>query len=92
MIVNCNLFLNGFGVWDLENDPSCLYLRSVIDVPSFLFPLPFLGRLVPQAGMIPAEVNTTFKSVRVLTLGCHSTVNNNNNVHFSLKCVLFILP
>lgn len=69
---------------------SHFHLWSVYDVPSFLFHLPPLGRLTPQAGMIPAEDISTLKSVRVLALGCQSTIDND--VSFSLKCVLFISP
>jgi len=48
------------------------------------------GRLTPQAGGVPAEGTPTLKSVGVSTLDCQKTVNND--VHFSLECMIFILP
>jgi len=77
-------------IWHLENDCSYFHLRSVTNTPSSLLCLPPLGRLAPQAGMVPAEGTPTLKSVGVLALGCQSTIDND--VPFSLKCVLFILP
>ena len=64
---------------------------STLDRPLMLqtlLRLPLLGRLAPQAGMVPAEGIPMLKSVEVLTLGCQSTIDND--VPFSLKCVLFI--
>jgi len=48
----------------------CSSLWSVVITLSFLLCLPPLGRLVAQAGMIPAKDTPTIKSVKVLTLGC----------------------
>ena len=77
-------------VWGLENNCSCLYLRSVTDAPSSLLHFPSFDRLAPHARVVPAEGTPTLKSVGVLALRCQSTVDND--VPFSLKCVLFILP
>jgi len=49
-----------------------------------------LGRPAPQAGLVPAQGTPTLKSVGVPVFGCQSIVDND--VPFSLKCVLFILP
>jgi len=49
-----------------------------------------LGHPAPQAEVVPAEGTPTLKLVGVSVLRCQSTVDNN--VHFSLKYVLFILP
>jgi len=76
-------------VWVLENDSSCLYLRSTTDALSLLFRLPSLGRLDPQAVVVPAEGTPTLKSVGVSALGCQSIVDND--VPFSLEYMLFIL-
>jgi len=52
-------------------------LRSIAVTINFLPRLPSLGRLVSQAGMVPAEGTPTLKSVRVSALGCQSTVDND---------------
>jgi len=52
-------------------------LWSVTIITGFLFLLLLLGRLAPQEEMVPAEGIPTLKSVRVLALGCQSTVDND---------------
>ena len=54
-----------------------LFLSSVTYTLSFLFDLPSFGRVVTQAGRVPAEGTLTIKSVRVSALSCQSTVDND---------------
>jgi len=42
-----------------------------------MFHLSPFGRLVVRAEMVPTEGTPTIKSVRVSTLGCESTVDND---------------